>query len=209
MMKKMVMVLAMASAFCMTADAQLGGLLGKVTDATTSATQKSSTLSSLTGIISSKLIPTEKQIVGTWAYQEPAVMFTSKNALKSAAGSMASASIEKKLQTYFSKVGIKKGNLTITFDEEKNFAIKKGKKDVKTGTYTIDGSTVTLTFKGKTNPCKITPQLDNGSLVMVMDATSLKNFLAGMASYVSSLSTVTTVLNAYDGMKLGIRLSKE
>ena len=197
-------------AFCIlgaeTASAQLSDVLSKVVG---SATSGNSTLSTLTGVISSKLIPTEKQIIGTWSYQEPAVMFTSDNALKSTAGTLASASIEKKLQTYFSKVGIKKGNLTITFDEQKNFSIKKGTKSVRTGTYAISGSTVTLTFKGKTKPCRITPQLDNGSLVMVMDATSLKNFMSGIASYVSSLSTVTSVLNAYDGMKVGIRLSKD
>lgn len=209
MKKKILILLTVMSAFCMTADAQLGDILGKVASAATSATSGNSTLSSLTGIISSKLIPTEKQIIGTWAYEEPAVMFTSDNVLKSTAGSVASASIEKKLQTYFSKVGIKKGNLTITFDEDKNFSIKKDTKSLKTGTYEISGSTVTLTFKGKSNPCKITPQLDNGSLVMVMDATSLKNFMSGIASYVSSLSTVTSVLNAYDGMKVGIRLSKQ
>ena len=197
-------------AFCIfgaeTASAQLSDVLSKVVG---NATSGNSTLSTLTGVISSKLIPTEKQIIGTWSYQEPAVMFTSDNALKSTAGTLASASIEKKLQTYFSKVGIKKGNLTITFDEQKNFSIKKGTKSVRTGTYAISGSTVTLTFKGKTKPCRITPQLDNGSLVMVMDATSLKNFMSGIASYVSSLSTVTSVLNAYDGMKVGIRLSKD
>jgi hypothetical protein len=197
-------------AFCIfgaeTASAQLSDVLSKVVG---SATSGNSTLSTLTGVISSKLIPTEKQIIGTWSYQEPAVMFTSDNALKSTAGTLASASIEKKLQTYFSNVGIKKGNLTITFDEQKNFSIKKGTKSVRTGTYAISGSTVTLTFKGKTKPCRITPQLDNGSLVMVMDATSLKNFMSGIASYVSSLSTVTSVLNAYDGMKVGIRLSKD
>ena len=206
MMKKKIIVLLTAMlAFCPVANAQWGDILGKVAG----AASDNSTLSGITGLITSKLIPTEKQIIGTWAYQEPAVMFTSDNALKSAAGSVASASVEKKLQTYFSKVGIKKGNLTMTFDENKVFAIKKGTKSVRTGTYAIEGSTVTLTFKGKTKPCKITPQLDNGSLVMVMDATSLKNFMSGIASYVSSLSTVTTVLNAYDGMKVGIRLSKQ
>ncbi len=198
------------------ANAQIDGKLGKVADAVTSATGsaassngKSSTLQSVANIISSKLVPNSKQIVGTWAYQEPAVMFTSSNTLKSAAGSMASASIEKKLQSYLSKVGIKKGKMTITFDDQKNFSIKNGTKTVKTGTYTLNNNTVTLTFKGKTKPCKVTPQLDNGTLVIVMDATSLKNFMGTVAGQVSSLSTVTSLLNAYDGMKVGLRMSKQ
>ena len=202
-MKKFI-VMIIAFAMSQMANAQLSDILGKVAGAASG----SSTASSIVGVISSKLIPTEQQIIGTWAYQEPAVMFTSNNALKSAASSVASATIENKLQTYFSKVGIKKGNLTITFNKDKTFAIKKGTKSVRTGTYTISGNDVALTFKGKTKPCKITPQLDNGTLVMVMDATTLKNFLSNISSYVSSLSTITSLLNAYDGMKVGIRLSK-
>jgi hypothetical protein len=214
-MKQTLLLLAFALLGVNGANAQLSGKLGKVADAVTSATGnasangKSSALQSVANVISSKLVPSSKQIVGTWAYQEPAVMFTSKNALKSAAGSVASATIEKKLQSYLSKVGIKKGKMSITFDDQKNFSIKRGSKDVKTGTYAISDNTVTLTFKGKTQPCKVTPQLDNGTLVIVMDATSLKNFMGTVAGQISSLSTVTSLLNAYDGMKVGLRLSKQ
>ena len=177
------------------ANAQLGDILGKVASAVGSGSG-----SNITQIITSQLVPSSKQIIGTWAYQEPAVMFTSDNALKKVAGSVASSTVEKKLQTYLNKVGIKKGNLTITFKEDETFSINKGTKTIRTGTYSMNGNDVTLTFKGKTKPCKLTPQLDNGTLVVVMDATALKNFMSGIASYVSSLSTVTSLLNAYDGM---------
>lgn len=208
-MKKILSLTIIALFSANMANAQLSDILNKVSSATASATQGNSTLSSLTGIISSKLIPSSTQILGTWAYQEPAVMFTSSNALKSAAGAVASSSIESKLQSYLSKAGIKKGNLTITFDSDKNFAIKKSGKTVRSGTYTISGNDITLTFKGKSKPCKVTPQLDNGSLVIVMDATTLKTFLTNVAGNFSSLSTITSLLNSYDGMKLGIRMSKQ
>ena len=208
-MKKILSLTIIALFSANMANAQLSDILNKVSSATASATQGNSTLSSLTGIISSKLIPSSTQILGTWAYQEPAVMFTSSNALKSAAGAVASSSIESKLQSYLSKAGIKKGNLTITFDSDKNFAIKKSGKTVRSGTYTISGNDITLTFNGKSKPCKVTPQLDNGSLVIVMDATTLKTFLTNVAGNFSSLSTITSLLNSYDGMKLGIRMSKQ
>ena len=208
-MKKILSLTIIALFSANMANAQLSDILNKVSSATASATQGNSTLSSLTGIISSKLIPSSTQILGTWAYQEPAVMFTSSNALKSAAGAVASSSIESKLQSYLSKAGIKKGNLPITFDSDKNFAIKKSGKTVRSGTYTISGNDITLTFKGKSKPCKVTPQLDNGSLVIVMDATTLKTFLTNVAGNFSSLSTITSLLNSYDGMKLGIRMSKQ
>lgn len=193
------------------ANAQLSNILSKVTSAAQSASSKSgnSTLSSLANIISSKLVPTTSQIVGTWQYQKPAVMFTSSNSLKSAAGSLASSSIENKLQTkYLSKVGITKGKMSMTFNEDKSFTVNRSGKTVASGTYTINGSDVTLTFKGKSKPCKLTPQLDNGTLVLVADATKLKTFLENTGSKISSLSTITSLSKSMTGMKLGIRMAK-
>lgn len=224
---------AMLFATSVNADAQLSSVLGKVlggssssssstpssssssklgsvaSSALSSLTSGNSTLSTLAGVISSKLIPTSSQIVGTWAYQEPAIMFTSSNTLKSLASSAVSKSIEKKLQTYLTKIGISKGNLTIVFDEDKNFYIKKSSKQIASGTYTVNSSDITLTFKGKSTPCKVTPQLDNGTLVIVMDASKLKTFFQNLSSNVSQLSTITSLLKQVDGMKIGIRLSKQ
>jgi hypothetical protein len=186
------------------ANAQLSDILGKVA----SATSGNSTLNALTGIISSKLIPTSQQIIGTWTYQEPAVMFTSDNALKSAASSIATKSIETKLQSYLTKVGITKGNMSITFKENKTFTINRKGKTIRTGTYTMNNSEVVMTFKGKKTPCRVTPQLDNGSLVIVMDATKLKTFMQNVGANISQLSTIVSLMKSMDGMKLGIRMSK-
>ena len=75
MRRKMIVLLMVMSAFCGTANAQLSDILRKVAGTASG----NSTLSSLTGIISSKLIPTEKQIIGTWAYQEPAKGWMNSN----------------------------------------------------------------------------------------------------------------------------------
>ena len=64
------------------ANAQLDDMLKKATSAATSAAKGNSTVESLVGVISSKLIPNSQQIVGTWVYQEPAIMLTSSNSLK-------------------------------------------------------------------------------------------------------------------------------
>ena len=203
-MKKIIALIACVMLSVGAANAQLGEILGKVA----SATSGNGTLNQLTNIISSKLIPTSQQIIGTWTYQEPAVMFTSDNALKSAASSMASKTIETKLQNYLTKVGITKGNLSITFKEDKTFTVNRKGKTIRTGTYTITDSDVTLKFKGRKNPCKVTPQLDNGTLVIVMDATKLKTFMQNIGSNVSQLSTIVSLMKSMDGMKLGIRMSK-
>ena len=117
-------------------------------------------------------------------------------------------SVESKLQSYLTKVGITKGNMSITFKEDKTFSINRKGKTVRTGTYSLSGSEVTMKFKGRKNPCKVTPQLDNGSLIVVMDATKLKTFMQNVGANVSQLSTVVSLMKSMDGMKLGIRMSK-
>ena len=72
----------------------------------------------------------------------------------------------------------------------------------------MNDSEVVMTFKGKKNPCRVTPQLDNGSLVIVMDATKLKTFMQNIGSSVSQLSTIVSLMKTMDGMKLGVRMAK-
>ena len=193
------------------ANAQLSNILSDVASKVQAVTNggDGGVLSTITNVISSKLIPTSTQIVGTWAYKEPAVMFTSSNALKSATSSVVSKQIETKLQTYLTKVGINKGKMSITFEADKTFYVSRAGKKVATGTYTIANREVTLTFKGRKTPCKMTPQLDNGTLVVVMDVTKLKTFFEGIGSNVSQLATVTSLLKSMDGMKVGMRLTKQ
>jgi hypothetical protein len=207
-MKKLIALIACVMLSAGVANAQLEEVLGKVASAATGATSGNSTLSALTGIISSKLIPTSQQIIGTWTYQEPAVMLTSDNALKNAASAVAMKSVESKLQSYLTKVGITKGNMSITFNSDKTFTINRKGKTIRRGTYTMNDSEVVMTFKGKKNPCRVTPQLDNGSLVIVMDATKLKTFMQNIGSSVSQLSTIVSLMKTMDGMKLGVRMTK-
>ena len=100
------------------------------------------------------------------------------------------------------------GETLIKFDADKTFKVLRKGKTIRTGTYTMNDSEVTLTFKGKKTPCKVTPQLDNGTLVIVMDATKLKTFMQNIGSNVSQLSTIVSLMKSMDGMKVGVRLSK-
>ena len=170
-MKKLFVILAAVALNCGIANAQLNNIINKATSAASSAVKGNSTMESLVGVISSKLIPNSQQIVGTWVYQEPAIMFTSSNSLKQYASSAVTKSIEQKMQSYLAKVGFTKGKSSITFNADKSFVVKYGTKSVKKGTYTLNNNEVVLTFTGKKTPSKVIPQLDNGSLIIVMDAT--------------------------------------
>ena len=207
-MKKLLVILAAVALNCGIANAQLN-IINKATSAATSAVKGNSTMESLVGVISSKLIPNSQQIVGTWVYQEPAIMFTSSNSLKQYASSAVTKSIEQKMQSYLAKVGFTKGKSSITFNADKSFVVKYGTKSVKKGTYTLNNNEVVLTFTGKKTPSKVIPQLDNGSLIIVMDATKFKTFMENIGAQVSQLSTVTSALKQMDGMKIGIRCTKQ
>ncbi|MBR2185132.1 MAG: DUF4923 family protein [Prevotella sp.] len=208
-MKKLFVILAAVALNCGIANAQLNNIINKATSAASSAVKGNSTMESLVGVISSKLIPNSQQIVGTWVYQEPAIMFTSSNSLKQYASSAVTKSIEQKMQSYLAKVGFTKGKSSITFNADKSFVVKYGTKSVKKGTYTLNNNEVVLTFTGKKTPSKVIPQLDNGSLIIVMDATKFKTFMENIGAQVSQLSTVTSALKQMDGMKIGIRSTKQ
>lgn len=208
-MKKFFAIILLAVFNYGVANAQLNDILNKATKQATQAVKGNSTAESLVGVISSKLIPNSQQIVGTWVYQEPAIMLTSSNSLKQYASSVATKSLEQKMQSYLTKVGFTKGKSSITFNADKTFAIKYGTKAVKKGTYTLNNNEVVLTFTGKKTPSKLTPQLDNGSLIVVTDATKFKTFMENIGAQVSQLSTVSSALKQMDGMKIGVRGTKQ
>ena len=208
-MKKFFAIILLAVFNYGVANAQLNDILNKATKQATQAVKGNSTAESLVGVISSKLIPNSQQIVGTWVYQEPAIMLTSSNSLKQYASSVATKSLEQKMQSYLTKVGFTKGKSSITFNADKTFAIKYGTKAVKKGTYTLNNNEVVLTFTGKKTPSKLTPQLDSGSLIVVTDATKFKTFMENIGAQVSQLSTVSSALKQMDGMKIGVRGTKQ
>src|SRR5574344_2385598 len=94
----------------------------------------------LSSVISGKNNVTKETLAGTWTYAEPAVSFESSNLLKQAGGEIVASTIEKKLATQFSKVGITPGNFMITFGEDGTFSTVKNGNTTTSGTYSINGS---------------------------------------------------------------------
>lgn len=224
MKKKFVKVLFIASVLlCNTtvsnAQSTLGGILSSVVGSVTGSNSNSSSssdnttssiLSGLSTIFSSSKVATAEQLVGTWIYQEPAVVFESSNILKQAGGKLVSQNIEKKLQTVLAKYGIKKGKMTMTFDKDGNFTQTIAKKTVK-GTYTVDGKSVQLTYTGGVKQLLGTTQVDGSSLLIVMDASKLLKFASAASSLTSNslLKTAGSLLSSMDGMQCGVRLTKK
>lgn len=195
----------------------LGGILGNVADrmsnkqngSKTEGSKVSDIYEGLTSIFQNSKVATADKIVGTWVYKEPAVVFESSSLLKQAGGKLVSTAIENKLNTVFNKYGIKAGKFKMTFDKKGNFTQTIAKKTV-TGTYTIEGKNVKLTYSGGIQQIMGTTQIDGNSLLIVMDATKLLKFAsAAGAMYNNSMfGTISSYLSGVEGMECGVRLEK-
>ena len=182
----------------------LGGILSGIAGGS-----GSSVASALSTIFDKNKVATADELVGTWKYTEPAVVFESNNALKNIGGKVASAAIEKKLQSEFSKFGIRKGQMKMTFDKYGNFTQTLGRQTL-TGTYTTSGKQVVLTYSTGLKQLVGTTQLDGNDLLIVMDVSKLLKYAGSLGQLTgnSTISSLGSLLGSYDGMEVGLKLEK-
>lgn len=188
----------------------IGGLLGTSSSASTSSSSSTGgLLSALTSVFDISKIANKNNIVGTWTYTEPAVVFSSDNTLKNIGGKVASQAIESKLQSQFEKFGIKKGTMQMTFDKDGNFTQTVGGKTLN-GTYSVSGKSVTLKYAGQVQQFVGTTQLDGSDLLIVMDASKLLKYAKVLGSLTgnSLLSSAGSLLGSMSGMEVGLKLNK-
>lgn len=204
-MKKITIAAAIAAAI-IAAPAQAGAqslkdLLGK----------GSSTLGNvLEGVISTSDI-TVADLYGEYKGSGAAVSFKSDNMLKKAGGIAAAAAIESKINPYFEQYGL--NSMTMTVDRDGNFTIR-----IKS--LSLSGKITETSEKGKfdfqfqafkkmklgTVPAYINKSGRN--LDLMFDATKLMNMLTTVSKYlnIKTLSTVSSLLDSYDGLCLGEKL---
>ena len=221
-MKKLLVKGAILCAMMMTAthagaQINLGNILKNVTSgsATTTTTNKNTSsgsglLSSLTSIFSSKKVATADKIVGTWVYQEPAVVLESNSTLKNIGGKLVTATIESQLKSKLEGYGFKAGAVTMTFDDKGIFTQTIKGKTLK-GTYTIKDKNVILKYGGKVSQVIGTTQLDGDNLLIVMEASKLLKYvnLLGTVAQNSTLKTATSLIGSMDGLECGLKLKKK
>lgn len=216
--KSALMCAMLVSAMQANAQINLGNILKGVVSGSTgsnsstdsSTDSKSSLLSSLTSIFSSSKVATKDKIIGTWVYDEPAVVLESSNALKNIGGKLATATIESKLKTQLEKYGFKQGMVTMTFDKDGNFTQTMKGKTLK-GTYTLDDKSVVLKYGGKVSQVVGTTQIDGNDLLIVMDASKLLKYVnvIGKVSQNSTLKTASSLISSMDGLECGLKLTKK
>jgi hypothetical protein len=152
-------------------------------------------------------------IKGTWNYTGSAVKLESENILKSAAAGAAATQIEKKLDEYLAKAGLKTGTFSFTFNEDNTFATTvKGKSF--NGTYTLseDGKTIELKYGKTLGSTGITAaaQINASTFELLFKADKLLDLIGKLTANTNNttLKTIGSLAGQYDGMKIGLELQK-
>ena len=197
-MKRLMILVAVSVMSIANVEAQslkdiLGGLVGAVTGNTT----------------------TEQTIVGEWGYIKPAIALKSDNILAQAGGSLMSGTIEKKMATYYEKVGLKAGSAAITLTEDQQFKLTMGKRTLQ-GTYEFDSTTnaLTLNFTTKTSvkigKIRGEAQLSGGDLKLLFAADKMLKIVRGLSavSNNTSIAAISKAAEQYDGLSLGMTFAK-
>lgn len=154
---------------------------------------------------------TKVEMIGTWNYTGSAIEFESDNLLKKAGGSVAATAAEKKMNEQLTKVGIKPGQMSFTFNTDSTFNAKVGAKNLK-GSYSYDASThkVNLKFAKLIGMnAKINSTSSNMELLFEADKLLKLITFLGSKSSNTTLKTISTLADSYDGMMLGFSLQKQ
>ena len=150
-------------------------------------------------------------MTGTWTFTGTALEFESDNLLQKAGGSLASSAVEKKLDEQLAKIGIKPGQLIFTFDADSTFTATVGSKPLN-GTYSYDASTQKANLKFvKLIGLNAKVNCTSSSMDLLFNADKLLQLLTYLSSKSnnSTLQTIGSLAESYDGMLVGLGLEKK
>ena len=207
-MKTIFKTIIIAAALCLAGNAASAQSLKDILNKAANSSTVSDIVEKVTGINLSK-----GDIKGTWNYTGSAVKLESSDLVKSAAAGVAATQVEKKLDDYLTKVGLKTGTFSFTFNEDNTFyTTVKGKNF--NGTYTLseDGKTINLKY-GKTlgsTGITATASINNSTFELLFKADKLLDLIGKLTANSSNttLKTVSTLAGQYEGMKIGLELQK-
>ncbi|MBR2981009.1 MAG: DUF4923 family protein [Odoribacter sp.] len=215
-MKKILLV-ALLGLFVSQVNAQ--SVLSSLLNKTLSKESITSIVESVAGKVVSKL---DLSVVGTWKYSAAEVQFKSDNLLAEAGGAAMLSTVENSVGKLYAKLGMD-SDYSFTFNSDSTFTqnIKvKSKVQTLKGTYSLDKENNLIVLKyqvlGKINLGKVSAiYANNGtSLSILFDANELFTMLKKIASAASSLSStatlagLSTIVEQYDGMLLGYKMSR-
>ena len=149
-------------------------------------------------------------MTGTWTYTGSAIEFESDNFLKKAGGAAAASLAENKLDEQLAIIGIKDGQLSFTFNADSTFTSTIGKRSMQ-GTYSYDAATnqVQLKYLRLLN-MNAKVNCTSNSMELLFNSDKLLKLITFLSSKSSNttLKTISSLADSYDGMMLGFELKK-
>ena len=185
----------------------------------------------LLGDVVDELVGTDKitaaDLAGTWSYNGIACELESDDMVSQIGAKVVTAKFEEKMNEYLLKVGVEKGITTIQFAEDGNCVISMGEKQIP-GTFVIseDCKNVVFSFLMGQVSLKSEVQLGAEGLTVDFDAGKVLEVLkkvgaiageyangqqtqqSSLSSAATMISTMNTLLEGYNGMRLGAKLTR-
>lgn len=190
-----------------------GGSASTIASSVAGAVANTGTLENILSSFLGNTTLNEASLYGTWTYRGVDVAFESDNLLAQAGGAVAAGQLESKLDSQLTKVGLKPGSCTFTFNSDKTFQANIGGKTIN-GTYVYDASTrkITLTAAlGLFNQTATVGTTATG-VSLLFEADKLLSLVNAGSSLLgggnSMLSSLSGLVSNFKGMKVGLGLSK-
>ena len=158
---------------------------------------------------------TEKAIIGTWNYAQPGVKLSSDDALSDIAATALTSTIQTKIAPYYEIVGIKAGSCKFVINGDGTFSSTFGERTF-SGTYTFEATTNKLNLKYSSGEMELIDlgtvpayaYLNGEKLQIVFAMDKLLGVITTLGSNIDSLSSITALLQKYNGLKVGFEFSK-
>ena len=192
-----------------------------------SSTAAGSAVTNILGtILGNSLTLSYEALEGTWNYEGVACVLESEEALSNIGGTLVTATLEEKLDEKLALIGVSKGNCSFTFSKDSTCVINVGGYNLN-GKYrlNVEEKVIDFTFMYDKLPLKTYVSYEIQSIDIVFKADRLLSFLKNVASYISNngaaggqqgqlqaaiqaVGAMGTLLENYDSMMLGAKLSK-
>lgn len=154
---------------------------------------------------------TQDNIIGTWTYSSPKVIFESESILTKMGSDIASDKIEKTLGDQLSRIGFTQGKTEMTFKQDSTCTFTYGNRTY-SGTYKFDVSANKLTVTGAlgVGTVKCTACKNGNELYLLFDSKKVLSLLTSLSNSNTPIgdSTTASVLGNYKGLKLGWSMTK-
>lgn len=151
----------------------------------------------------------QDNIIGTWTYSSPKVIFESENILAKLGSDIASDKIEQTLGDQLSRLGFAKGKTTLTFNKDNTCSFTYGSRTYP-GTYKFDASAnrLTITDAFGVGNVKCTACKNGNELYLLFDSNKVLSVLNTLSNSSLGNATAASVLGNYKGLKLGWSMTK-